>query len=104
MHPFLSPVINLNIVTLAHRDHQDKSMCIVLVVGDYEGGELCLYEPGLVLPLSNGDFAAFSSSCVTHYNLHFTGQRTSIVLHTDKEINKWMNSGHNSWETNQHFH
>lgn len=104
VHPFLSLVINLNVATLAHRDHQDKSMCVVLAVGDYEGGELCLYEPGLVLPLSNGDFAAFSSSRVTHYNLHFTGQRASIVLHTDKEIDKWTNSGRNGWETNQHFH
>ncbi|KAH9916695.1 uncharacterized protein B0H18DRAFT_826957, partial [Fomitopsis serialis] len=35
VHPFLSLVINLNATTLAHRDHQDKTMCVVLAVGDY---------------------------------------------------------------------
>ncbi|KAH9928608.1 uncharacterized protein B0H18DRAFT_1117802 [Fomitopsis serialis] len=65
VHPFLSLVINLNVATLAHRDSQDKSLCVVLAVGDYEGGELCLYEPGLVLPLRNGDFVAFPSSRYT---------------------------------------
>ncbi|KAH9913744.1 uncharacterized protein B0H18DRAFT_830823, partial [Fomitopsis serialis] len=49
VHPFLSLVVNLNVATLAHRDKQDKSLCVVLAVGEFEGGELCLYEPGLAL-------------------------------------------------------
>ncbi|KAH9914613.1 uncharacterized protein B0H18DRAFT_886800, partial [Fomitopsis serialis] len=32
VHPFLSLVVNLNVATLAHRDKQDKSLCVVLAV------------------------------------------------------------------------
>ena len=103
VHPFLSLVINLNVATMAHRDRKDKSLCVVLAVGDFEGGDLCLYEAGLVLPLRNGDFTAFPSYRLTHYNLHFTGRRASIVLHTDKEIEKWTDGGRNGWEGNAHF-
>lgn len=103
VHPFLSLVVNLNVATLAHRDKQDKSLCVVLAVGEFEGGELCLYEPGLALPLRNGDFVAFPSSRVTHFNLHFTGRRASIVLHTDKEIDRWTKEGRNGWAGNAHF-
>ena len=38
VHPFLSLVINLNVATLAHRDRQDKELCVVLAVGDFDGG------------------------------------------------------------------
>ncbi|KAH9841965.1 uncharacterized protein C8Q71DRAFT_686635, partial [Rhodofomes roseus] len=61
VYPFLSLVVNLNVATLAHRDHQDKTLCVVLVIGEFDGGDLCLYEPGLVIPLRNGDIAAFPS-------------------------------------------
>lgn len=102
-HPFLSLVINLNVATLAHRDRQDKSICVVLPVGEFEGGALCLYEAGLVVPLRNGDFIAFPSAGMTHFNLHFSGQRASLVLHTDREIDKWSKGGQNGWEDNSHF-
>ena len=102
-HPFLSLVVNLNVATLAHRDRQDKSLCVVLAVGNFEGGALCLYEAGLVLPLRNGDFAAFPSYRITHFNLHFSGQRASLVLHTDREIDRWTKGGRNGWEENCHF-
>ena len=59
--PFLGLVINLNVVTAAHRDSKDDGVCLVLAIGDFEGGELVLYEPGLVVPLRNGDFVIFPS-------------------------------------------
>lgn len=103
VHPFLSLVVNLNVATLAHRDRKDKSLCVVLVIGDFKEGDLCLYEPGLVLSLRNGDFVAFLSSRITHFNLHFEGRRASIVLHTDCEFDKWTEGERNGWETNAHF-
>ena len=104
VHPFLSLVVNLNVTTSAHRDRQDKALCVVLVIGDHTGGELCMYEPGLVFPLRNGDFVAFPSYRITHFNLHFVGRRASIVFHTDREMDKWTNGGRNGWEGNEHFH
>lgn len=94
--PFLGLVVNVNVVTAAHRDSKDEGVCLVLVVGDFEGGELVLYEPGLVLPLRNGDFTIFPSCELTHFNLHYKGKRASIVLQTDREIRRWM-ADYNGW-------
>ena len=44
--PFIGLVINLNVATVAHRDSKDDGVCLVLAIGDYDGGELVLYEPG----------------------------------------------------------
>ena len=97
--PFLGLVINLNVVTTAHRDAKDSCACLVLAIGDFEGGELVLYEPGLVIPLQNGDFVVFSSYHITHFNLHYRGRRSSIVLHTDREMVKWQTT-RNGWSAN----
>ncbi|EPS99191.1 hypothetical protein FOMPIDRAFT_1125118, partial [Fomitopsis schrenkii] len=97
--PFLGLVINLNVVTTAHRDAKDSCACLVLTIGDFEGSELVLYEPGLVIPLQNGDFVVFSSYHITHFNLHYRGRRSSIVLHTDREMVKWQTT-RNGWSAN----
>lgn len=101
--PFAALVVNLNVVTRAHRDRQDDGVCLVLPIGEFEGGELCLVEAGLVIPLRNGDFAVFPSCKLTHFNLHYTGSRASIVLHTDKEMSKWTAEDRNGWASNSHF-
>lgn len=99
VHPFLGFVVNLNIASRCHRDWGDNKFCIVLAIGDFEGGELCLMEAGLVIPMRNGDFTLFLSGDVTHFNLHFKGERASFVLHSDKEIRKW-NDDRNGWNHN----
>lgn len=100
--PFIGLVINLNVVTAAHRDCKDDGVCLVLAIGDFEGGDLVLYEPGLVVPLHHGDFAVFPSCKLTHFNLHYKGRRASVVLHTDREFIKWRTS-RNSWSSNSSF-
>ncbi|KAH9828712.1 uncharacterized protein C8Q71DRAFT_687833, partial [Rhodofomes roseus] len=69
--PFLGLVVNMNVTTAAHRDGKDDGICLVLAIGDFEGGELVLYEPGLIVPLWNGDFILFPSCDLTHFNLHY---------------------------------
>ncbi|KAH9917570.1 uncharacterized protein B0H18DRAFT_883715, partial [Fomitopsis serialis] len=49
--PFVGLVVNLNVVTRAHRDSKDDGVCLVLPIGEFDGGELCLVEPGLIIPL-----------------------------------------------------
>lgn len=101
--PFAGFVINLNVVTAAHRDSKDDdSVCLILAIGNFEGGEVVLYEPGLVIDLRPGDFILFPSSKLTHFNLHFQGRRASIVLHTDKELSKWLRE-RNGWASNSSF-
>lgn len=99
VEPFLGFVVNLNVVSRCHRDGGDRKFCVVVPIGEFEGGELCLMEPGLVLPLTNGDVTLFPSCSVTHFNLHYVGERASLVLHTDKEIEKWR-LDRNGWENN----
>ena len=98
-HPFSGLVININACSESHRDQNDFIACLVLPIGDFEGGELCLYEPGVVLPLQNGDIVFFLSFDITHFNLPYTGRRASMVLHTDKGGQRWKeNMGH--WQDN----
>ena len=91
VHPFGGFVINLNVVTRCHRDVNDQSVCLIVVIGSHTGGELCLLEPGLVLRLRNGDIVIFPSGHITHFNLHYHGIRASMVLHSDRAGKFWAN-------------
>ena len=60
--PFTNVVMNFTVCTAAHRDKHDKGLCGIFVLGCFKGGELALYEPGLVIPLQSGDFVVFDST------------------------------------------
>lgn len=100
--PFLSLAINLNIRSEAHRDLMDKNICLVVPLGNFEGGELVLVEQGLVLALSSGDVVVFRSAEATHFNLDYKGERASFVLYTDQNVATWADS-HNFWDGNLYF-
>ncbi len=87
--PFGGFALNINVATFSHRDVKDISICVIIPFGEYEGGELCLHEPGLVIDLRPGDMVAFYSREITHFNLHFKGGRHSLVFHTDRELKTW---------------
>ena len=103
VQPFVGLVLNFNIASRAHRDAKDDKICLVVPVGDFVGGALCLVELGMVLPLRHGDFVIFPSCDVTHLNLHYSGRRCSIVLHTDREMTKWVADDRNGWASNVYF-
>ena len=42
--PFVSLVVNINVRTEVHQDKWDKTLCLVLAVGDFSGGGLVLEE------------------------------------------------------------
>ncbi|KAI0055244.1 hypothetical protein BV25DRAFT_1815883, partial [Artomyces pyxidatus] len=101
VYPFLGFVVNLNVSTKAHRDGQDKLLCLVLTLGEFEGGALGMVEPGIVLPMRSGDLVVFQSHSITHFNLHFEGLRASFVFHTDKAFRSWTNNNNrNGWRHN----
>jgi hypothetical protein len=102
VYPFGGFVINLNVATRSHRDKGDLCLCLILVISDCEGGSLCLYEPGVVLELKSGDIVLFKSDCLTHFNLHFKGFRSSMVFHSDKEAGAWVHS-RNGWKDHVDF-
>ncbi|THH21608.1 hypothetical protein EUX98_g8337 [Antrodiella citrinella] len=84
-YPFSGFVVNLNVMTRSHRDTKDTSICLVLVLGEPEGGDLCLVEPGLTVKLREGDFIVFPSGKITHFNLHYVGVAKSV--HVEPGLN-----------------
>lgn len=101
-YPFGGFVINLNVCTRAHRDWKDMDLCVVIPIGDFTGGELCLLEPGLVLAVRPGDMVIFPSHKITHFNLHYIGKRASLVLHSDRDGAQWVKN-RNGWASNHYM-
>lgn len=91
--PFTSMVINLCACTKGHRDHGDKKWCTTFTIGDCKGGQLCLYESGLVFDSRPGDMIVFQSQRETHFNLHVNGIRSTVVLHSDRSMDSWAGDG-----------
>ncbi|KAJ7823638.1 hypothetical protein B0H14DRAFT_3730063 [Mycena olivaceomarginata] len=89
-YPFGGFVLNLRVSTSAHRDHGDKKLCVVIPFGQFQGGQLCLYEIGLKFDLRLGDVLIFPSCDLTHFNMHFSGKRGTLVLHSDRQGDGWV--------------
>jgi hypothetical protein len=85
-YPFTGFVVNVSCRSEVHKDAKDRCMCVVIPIGQYDRGELVIEELGLVVDLRPGQFLAFKSKYLTHYNLDFEGRRVSIVLQTDEDI------------------
>lgn len=87
-------------VTRCHRDRTDYRKCLVATIEkDLVDGDLILVEPGLVIPLRNGDWTLFSSCDISHLNLHYKGYRCSLVFQTDARFTTWMED-RNGWSHN----
>ena len=102
VHPFTGFVLNINVSTRIHRDWGDEDICLVLVLSDCSGGELCLKEPGVVLKMNTGDIIIFKSAEISHFNLHYAGKRASLVFHTDRAAKSWAKD-RNGWQHNIHM-
>lgn len=102
VHPFSGFVLNVNVSTRIHRDWGDEDVCLVLVLSDCSGGELCLKEPGVVLKLNTGDIIIFKSAEISHFNLHYAGKRASLVFHTDRAAKSWAKD-RNGWQHNMYM-
>ena len=100
--PFVSLVVNINVRTEVHRDKWDKTLCLVLAVGDFSGGGLVLEKQGLILELRSRDFAVFRSCETTHFNMDYTGRRATFVMQTDVEFDKWCEE-RNGWGHSNFF-
>ncbi|KAK7013572.1 hypothetical protein R3P38DRAFT_2720757, partial [Favolaschia claudopus] len=83
-YPFGGYVINLRVCTEGHQDDIDHEMCVSV------GGEIALFEEGLVFRTRQWDALIFHSRDSTHFNLHVKGTRISIVLQSDKHGKKWV--------------
>ena len=74
--------VNFNTISDFHWDEHDdpNSLCCLVALGDYEGGELYFPRFEIVIPLKPGQVVAFSSRLLLHGNFYVTkGIRHSIV-------------------------
>ena len=90
--PFLGFVVNVNARCNPHRDVSDSKLfsCVVLPFGPYSGGQIVFVELGLVVEVPSGCFISFLSMNITHYNMEVVGGRYSLVCHTDKTIEGYV--------------
>ncbi|KAJ7719408.1 hypothetical protein B0H16DRAFT_1336735, partial [Mycena metata] len=95
-HPFGGLVINVAVATRGHRDAGDKELCVVIPFGEWVGRELGLFELGFLMRLRAWDGIIFPSCSITHFNQHFVGEHLSLVLHTDKNHDRWF-VDYNGW-------
>ncbi|KAJ8077899.1 hypothetical protein PM082_002340 [Marasmius tenuissimus] len=79
-HPFAGIAVNVNVATIAHLDHMDLYLCLVLTLHACTGGELVLEELGIVINFKPGDFVIFPSTIIMHYNLRYPLRQSLILL------------------------
>ncbi|KAF0373864.1 calnexin independence factor cif1 [Gigaspora margarita] len=74
--------INYNTTSDYHWDEHDEpnSLCCLVALGEFEGGELCFSQLQITVPLQPGQLVAFSSRLLLHGNFPLTkGIRHSIM-------------------------
>lgn len=52
-------VFNVNVLNYEHHNQGDLDICAMISIGDFEGGELVIVEPGLVVCAHQGDLILF---------------------------------------------
>ena len=56
----------------------------------------------MVVELQNGQGILFRSHKITHLNLKYTGERVSLVFHSDRSMDNWVKN-FNDWGHNLYF-
>ena len=96
--PFAGLVVNFCVSTDSHRDWSDNLLCVVIPFGSWTEGEIVLYELKLVIKMKSGDVLSFPSCFITHFNMHYSGTRGSLVFHSDNTGENWLHN-FNGWSS-----
>ena len=101
--PFACLCLNLGgkATSSKHRDYQNLAfgVCAIGIFGDfdyYEGGQLVLYEPKVIIEARKGDVAFLPSATISHGNIrlaHDTDERYSLVMYTPGSNFRWLANG-----------
>jgi hypothetical protein len=79
--------------TKPHRDYKSVffGKSCLYPFGDFEGGDVILWELRAVLELKAGDVFLFEDHLLTHSNEEVTGERHSLVAFTHQSVLDWHN-------------
>jgi len=69
-----------------HKDNNDckNAFCMIVVFGEFEGGDLVLSEIGIVIEIKCGYIVLIRSALLEHFNLHVLNNRFSVVYYLKK--------------------
>lgn len=62
----------------------DNSLCVIVPLGEFEGGELVFPKINLVVELKRGNIIYFQSKKLLHGNISASGIRYSLVFFNHK--------------------
>lgn len=81
-------VLNVNLAVTAHCDSSDHigGICCVIVLGTFDGGELCFPDELVCIKVKHGTIVLFHSREYEHMVSRFIGTRFSIVLYADEKV------------------
>jgi predicted 2-oxoglutarate/Fe(II)-dependent dioxygenase YbiX len=77
--------VNYNITTKFHIDLSDEGMCVIVPVGEWEGGELIIPQLGIKINLVKGQVVMMRSSLLVHGNYIARGFRIGLVFFSHKQ-------------------
>ena len=86
--------INFNTISSYHLDSYDEKngLCVLVALGDFEGGELCFPQLRLIIQLKSEQVVAFRSHLLKYGNCMVTkGMRFSIVYYIHNDFFKKSN-------------
>jgi len=86
---FAAVAVNYNIGPMKrHRDTADyqNGICLVVVGGEFTGGELSFPELKMKFAVQPGDVIAFRSYLLVHEVLNYNGERYSAVFFQDQNV------------------
>ena len=83
---------NCNTVAKPHTDRNNQGLSFILIIGDYEGGSLCVPCRGIRTPEGGSLVRVFMDEREPHHPTAFTGLRYSVVAFVHASARKLLKS------------
>jgi hypothetical protein len=101
--PFSGVALNWHALAKAHVDPGDGPLAVIVPIGDFKGGHVCLPTLKLTFELQPGEVLIFDSKMLPHFNLDPElgpgDARHSLVLYTQHRLSTWCAG--NGWPDHQ---
>lgn len=86
---FTTVAVTNGVSDVLHADREDAGLTWVIPLGEYEGGDLCIPQYGMRIPLKPGDAIAFHANILGHHSSELlSGNRLALTCFTDRNIKR----------------
>ena len=84
---FTTVSVTNGISDIMHTDREDAGLTWVLPIGKWEGGDLCIPQFGIRIPMKEGDAIAFQANFLAHMSSALIGgDWLALTCFTDKNL------------------